>query len=101
MSFKFYLFIIALALTGLGAHNATAAADSDEDNQEQLENGDVEPVISRREASELVREQFAGRLLNIRLEGRRWRVRMDNEGTVFNVFVDARTGELTGPPESE
>ena len=54
-----------------------------------------EPRINRRRASELVSEQYAGRILSIRLEGRRWRVRLDNGGTVYNVFVDANSGRLS------
>jgi hypothetical protein len=50
--------------------------------------------ISRRTASDLAREAFPGRVLNIRLESRHWRVRMDQEGTVFNVLVDADSGDV-------
>lgn len=55
--------------------------------------------ISRREASDLAREAFAGKVLSIRLERGFWRVRMDQEGRVFNVFVDANTGKVTQPTE--
>lgn len=58
---------------------------------EQQEDAERTP-ISRREASEIARERFQGRVLNIRLENRHWRVRMDQEGNVFNVLVDADTG---------
>lgn len=51
--------------------------------------------ISRREASEIARERFQGRVLSIRLENRNWRVRMDQEGNVFNVLVDADTGSAS------
>lgn len=55
--------------------------------------------ISRREASDLARGAYPGRVLSIRLDGRRWRVRMDEEGTVFNVFVDSDNGEVIRPSE--
>lgn len=55
--------------------------------------------ISRRQASEIVRERYQGRILNIRLERGYWRLRLDNNGVVFNVLVDARTGEITVPQE--
>ena len=55
--------------------------------------------ISRGEASDRARSAYSGRVLSIRLEGRRWRVRMDEEGTVFNVFVDSENGEVTRPSE--
>ena len=48
--------------------------------------------ISQREASDIARERFPGRVLSIRLDNRHWRVRMDQEGTVFNVLVDADSG---------
>jgi len=48
--------------------------------------------ISRREASDIARDRFQGRVLSIRLENRQWRVRMDQEGNVFNVLVDAESG---------
>ena len=50
--------------------------------------------ISRRDASDLAREVFPGRVLSIRLDEGKWRVRMDQEGTVFNVLVDASSGEV-------
>jgi uncharacterized membrane protein YkoI len=50
--------------------------------------------IGRREASDLARSSYPGRVLSVRLEGRRWRVRMDEAGTVFNVFVDADNGAV-------
>lgn len=48
--------------------------------------------ISSREASDIARERFPGRVLSVRLDNRQWRVRMDQEGTVFNVLVDAESG---------
>ena len=51
--------------------------------------------ISRRQASEIARETFSGRVLSIRLEQSHWRVRMDQEGMVFNVLVDAESGNAS------
>lgn len=56
-------------------------------------------AVSRREASDLARQAYPGRVLNVRLDGRRWRVRMDEEGTVFNVFVDADNGVVVRSSE--
>jgi hypothetical protein len=50
--------------------------------------------ISRREASDRARDAFPGRVLSIRLDNSHWRVRMDQEGTVFNVLVDADSGSV-------
>lgn len=65
------------------------------------EQGERELRVSRREASDIARERFSGRVLNIRLDGRRWRVRMDQSGTVFNVFVNGETGEASRASERE
>lgn len=65
--------------------------------QEQLDERDAQDArtrISRRQASELARDTFSGRVLSIRLDDGHWRVRMDQEGTVFNVLVDAATGDV-------
>ena len=58
-----------------------------------------EPDISMREASDRARDAYPGRVLSVRLDGRRWRVRMDEEGTVFNVFVDSENGQVSRPSE--
>lgn len=55
------------------------------------------PAISRREATDLARGAYPGRVLGIRLEGPHWRIRMDDNGTVFNVLVDAESGEVIRP----
>jgi hypothetical protein len=33
------------------------------------------------------------------MDGSNWRVRIDQNGTVFNVFVDGRTGEVSRFPD--
>lgn len=60
---------------------------------------DSQTAISQREASDLARRYYPGRVVSVRLDGRRWRVRMDEEGTVFNVFVDAENGQVVRPSE--
>lgn len=56
----------------------------------------VKASVSRREASDLARGHFAGRVLNIiRLNDQYWRVRMDRDGTVFHVFVNTSTGSVS------
>jgi uncharacterized membrane protein YkoI len=54
-----------------------------------------ETTIDSRKASEVASSRHKGRVINIRLEKGVWRVRMDNEGTVFDVFVNASTGEVS------
>ena len=65
-----------------------------QDQVDAPESQDPRTRISRREASELARDRFSGRVLSIRLDEGRWRVRMDQDGTVFNVLVDAATGDV-------
>lgn len=81
------------------------AAAQDPQTQNNLltpEPGEREPPVSRRQASDLARDSFpAGRQISIRLEERRWRVRMDENGTVFNVFVDAQSGAVSRASEQE
>lgn len=57
------------------------------------------PSVSRQQAMNLVRDSFQGRVLSVRTDGGNWRVRVDQNGTVFNVFVDGRTGEVNRSPE--
>jgi hypothetical protein len=35
----------------------------------------------------------------VRRDGNNWRVRIDQAGTVFNVYVDGRTGEVNQFPD--
>lgn len=55
--------------------------------------------ISRRQASDLARQRFDGRVVSIRLDNSHWRVRMDQDGKVFNVLVDANSGAVERPQE--
>ncbi len=57
------------------------------------------PSVSRQQALNLVRNSFQGRVLSVRTDGGNWRVRVDQNGTVFNVFVDSRTGEVNRSAE--
>jgi uncharacterized membrane protein YkoI len=72
--------------------NRSAQAQANEPDNTSVQS---ETTIDRRKASELASKQHKGRVLNIRLEKDVWRVRMDNEGTVFDVFVNASTGEVS------
>lgn len=51
--------------------------------------------ISRRQAINIASDRFEGRVLGLRLDNGTWRVRMDREGTVFNVFVNATSGDVS------
>ena len=56
--------------------------------------------ISERQAVALARQRFAGNILRISLTGegsnQRYQIRMENEGKVFTVYVNAATGRVTG-----
>ena len=56
-------------------------------------------LINELQAVNLVRQRFDGTVLRINLvgetAGRRYQIRMENEGKVFTVFVDANTGAVT------
>jgi uncharacterized membrane protein YkoI len=58
------------------------------------------PRISERQAIDLARQQFVGNVLRISLVGQgdslRYQIRMENEGKIFTVFVDANTGAVSG-----
>lgn len=55
--------------------------------------------ISERRAVELARAAFGGNVLRISLIGQganlRYQLRMENEGKIFTVFVDANTGAVS------
>jgi len=55
--------------------------------------------ISRRQASNIASSRYEGRVLSIMLDNNSnsYRVRMDREGTVFNVFVNATSGDVSAP----
>lgn len=57
------------------------------------------PRISEREAVELAREKFSGNVLRISLIGQgdvlRYQIRMESEGKIFTVFVNANTGVVS------
>lgn len=58
-----------------------------------------QPRISRRQASSIASDSFEGRVLSIRMDDNNWRVRMDREGTVFNVFVNTSSGQVSSSPD--
>ncbi len=55
--------------------------------------------ISERQAVGLAKDRFAGNVLRIGLVGegnsQRYQIRMENEGKVFTVFVNAASGRVT------
>jgi uncharacterized membrane protein YkoI len=93
---------ILLCLTLLQAA-ATQAANEDVQPQNLLpppseRTVEREPRISRDEASNLARESVPGaRVLSIRLDDQDWRVRLDQEGRMSDVIVNAESGRVSRP----
>lgn len=55
-----------------------------------------EPRITRDRASEIVRESVPNsRVINIRRDSQNWRVRVDQEGNVSDVLVNAESGRVS------
>lgn len=56
--------------------------------------------VSQRQAIGLAKQRFPGNVLRITLvgegEGRRYQIRMENEGRVFTVYVHAVSGVVSG-----
>ena len=94
------MLLLALALPVQAAENLpdlkdprNALSPIPEDNA----NGRVQqPRISRRQASNIASSRYEGRVLSILMDDNtnQWRVRMDRDGTVFNVFVHAASGDV-------
>jgi uncharacterized membrane protein YkoI len=115
MKNRVQLFITALLGFLLGASGSSAqenpelGQENHQDTQGQLQNtlpdqqdselSDSHTPISQREAYDFAREAFEGRVLNVRLDGAIWRIRMDQEGNVFNVMVDANSGKVSRATE--
>lgn len=66
---------------------------------EQVEESVEAAQVSQRQALELVRTSFLGNVISINPVQQRgmlvYRVRMDNEGNIFTVYVNATTGVIT------
>lgn len=69
---------------------------SGDNSQEQA------PQISQRRALELVRARFPGNVVSINQVQQggvlQYRVRMDNEGNIYTVYVNASNGAITREP---
>ena len=59
-------------------------------------NPEREPRISQNQASDIVRENIPGsRVLNIRRDDQNYRVRVDQDGNVSDVLVNADSGRVS------
>ena len=99
---KSTLSLLLLLLTLGGALSPVFAANQEGPPKQNLlppQSEEAEPPVSRRQASDLARESYPGKVLSIRLEASTWRVRLDQEGTVSDVFVDSRSGKVSRAAE--
>ena len=69
-------------------------------NSEDTSNTQVNLLVTRQQAAKIAKQRFAGSILRISLVGegnnQRYHFRMENEGKVFTVFVNAITGRISG-----
>src|SRR5687768_2676768 len=94
------LFLGYLLLSPL--HMAVAAAQENQPQNNCIRNAQREEPqtrISRQEASDIAKASYGGRVIGIRLDRQVWRVRMDLDGTVVDVLVNAETGAVSRPSE--
>ena len=56
--------------------------------------------VTQQQAVDIAKRRFEGNVLRISVVGeganRRYQIRMENEGKVFTVFVNATTGRISG-----
>jgi len=105
---KTILSLILLCLTSFAAASLQAADSQNflppsergerADRAERLPERGAESAgeaISRDQASELARQYAPGRVLNIRRDEQNWRVRVDQDGSVSDVLVNAESGRVS------
>jgi len=104
------ILLLAVYLLGLAQVGAAQLAPAVQPGQLDINNSNAPrdvrqaqvpaPRISERQAIDLARQQFAGNVLRISLiaQGNSliYQIRMENDGRVFTVFVDAMTGAVSG-----
>jgi len=97
------VFLTLMSVAVLSAENQ-GAIDRTENNPPQRavlpENGvnnlrARQPRITRGQALNIASGEYEGRVLSIRMDNNSWRVRMDRDGTVFNVFVNSASGAVS------
>jgi uncharacterized membrane protein YkoI len=102
------MFIRVLMFSFVTASATFTLAASQEQQQIPIQNdlrsnqftSETEPPVSRREASDIARDHYVGgRVLSIRMDRGQWRMRIDQEGNVFDVLVNSSSGEVSRPPE--
>jgi uncharacterized membrane protein YkoI len=92
------LVLVCALLLPLAALQAQPGVNPSPTGNGQLP-GAESPRISQRQALELVRASFPGTVISINEVQQagvlQYRVRMDNEGNIYTVYVDAVNGAIT------
>ena len=100
---KAYLLLILVYLLLSPLHVAMAAGQEIQPQNNFIRNAqrqeEQQTRISRREASDIAKARYGGKVINITPGGPVWRVRMDLDGTVADVLVNAETGAVSRPSE--
>lgn len=90
-----YLLLSGVLLSPAGSVLAQPPESADEQEAQDQSGGG----LSQRQALERVRAQFPGNVISInevRQGDRvRFRIRIDNEGNIYTVYVDRATGVIT------
>lgn len=77
----------------------SVSAQQQEDSVVRAESEQPARSVSERQALELVRARFPGNIISINEvrqgERIRFRVRIDNEGNIYTVYVDQSTGAVS------
>ncbi len=89
--------LIAAIVSWLALAGSDVVAQPPADQAEQQQNSGR--TVNQRQALDIVRAQFPGEVISInevRQGDRvRYRVRLDNEGNIYTVYVDKATGAIS------
>ncbi len=95
---RWKVLLIAAVLCAL-SWSFPVLAQQQESSSAQSGQNQADGAISERQALDLVRARFPGNIISInevRQGGRvRFRVRIDNEGNIYTVYVDQATGAVS------
>lgn len=98
----FLLFLLPVAL--LSGASLQAAEEVQPQNllpPSSERTAEREPRISRDEASNIAKQNFPGEVRSIRRDNQNWRIRLDQDGTVSDVLVNADSGRVSRPNGGE
>ncbi|MGM0632836.1 MAG: PepSY domain-containing protein [Pseudomonadota bacterium] len=94
----FRYLVLLLVLSGTGAVLQAQPVEGPETDQATLE-AEAPGPVTRKQALDRVRYRFAGEVISLSEVTEngavRYRVRLDNEGNIFTVYVDQATGRIS------